>query len=340
MICRRFPWCRDVKLLRAWVVIGSLAVPAWAAETTVTSQDVARMRQLAAVLRSPKTPTDRLADAARDLAGLGPQAAATLRGHLDREIARLEKESAARPSTAAIDDRIEPLRKTMQQFRDAPDLDKETLLTQGLPTLDALTGEWARRETLLATWAAKQSAGRAHAERLRVIARAWRSSGTETAAADAALARLAAAEARLADDDATAARVLAENERLGSDLPAEAVAGMRSLNRLRMACGLQPLLIDPGLCAAAAGHSADMEKHGFFAHQSPLSGKQEPWDRARLAGTTASAENIFMGSPSSAEALKGWFLSPGHHKNMFGARHRRQGLGRSGKHWTQLFGAD
>lgn len=298
------------------------------------------MRQLAAVLRSPKTPTDRLADAARDLAGLGPQAVDTLRGHLDREIGRLEKDAGGRPSTALIDDRIEPLRRTLQQLRDDPDLDKDKLVAQGLPTLDALTGEWARREALLASWMPKQATGRSRAERLLVVAKAWRSSGTDVAAADAALARIADVEARLVAGDSVAARVLAENERLGSDLPAEAVAGMRSLNRLRMACGLEPLLIDPKLCAAAAGHSADMETHGFFAHQSPLSGKAEPWDRARLAGTTASAENIFMGSPSSAEAIKGWFLSPGHHKNMFAAGHRRQGLGRSGKHWTQLFGAD
>lgn len=89
MICRFILRCRDVKSLCAWLVICSLAIPARAADADVTSQDVARMRQLAAVLRSPKAPTDRLADAARDLAGLGPQAVDTLRGHLDREIGRL-----------------------------------------------------------------------------------------------------------------------------------------------------------------------------------------------------------------------------------------------------------
>jgi uncharacterized protein YkwD len=330
-----------VKQLPAWIVFGAIAwASSAAAEPVATAQEVARMRQLGTLLRSPKASTERLADAARELAGLGPQASATLRGHLDREIGRLEKESVARPSTAAIDERIEPLRRTLRDLRDDPALSKERLTAVGLPALDALTGEWARREALLAAWMPKVTAGRAQAERLRTIAQAWGSTRLDGGDADAALARLAAVEARLAGNESAAAQVLAENERLGATLPPEAVAGMRSLNMLRMACGLQPLLIDPKLCAAAVGHSADMEQHGFFAHQSPLPGKQEPWDRAKLAGTTASGENIFMGSPAAAEAIKGWFLSPGHHKNMFGDGHRRQGLGRSGKHWTQLFGAD
>jgi uncharacterized protein YkwD len=331
----------DVTHLPAWILIGCCACAACAAaEPAATAQEVARTRQLATLLRSPKASTERLADATKELAGLGPQATATLRGHLDREIARLEKESAARPSTVAIDERIEPLRRTLRNLRDDPNLSKERLAAEGLATLEALTGEWARREAVLAAWMPKVAASRAHAERLRTIAQAWRSTRVDGGDADAALARLADVEARLAGNESAAAQVLAENERLGAALPPEEVAGMRSLNTLRMACGLQPLLIDPKLCAAAVGHSADMEQYGFFAHQSPLPGKKEPWDRAKLAGTTASGENIFMGSPAAAEAIKGWFLSPGHHKNMFGDGHRRQGLGRSGKHWTQLFGAD
>jgi uncharacterized protein YkwD len=67
-------------------------------------------------------------------------------------------------------------------------------------------------------------------------------------------------------------------------------------------------------------------------------GKTLPWDRAKLEGTTASGENIFRGSAVAAEAIKGWFLSPGHHKNMLGEGHRRQGLGRAGEYWTEEFG--
>ena len=81
-----------------------------------------------------------------------------------------------------------------------------------------------------------------------------------------------------------------------------------------------------------------MERLNFFAHESPVPGKRTMMDRAQLAGTTASGENIHMGSDAAEGAIKGWFLSPGHHKNMLNEVQRRQGLGRAGKRWTQEFG--
>ena len=81
-----------------------------------------------------------------------------------------------------------------------------------------------------------------------------------------------------------------------------------------------------------------MQSQNFFSHESPVPDKNTPWDRAKLAGTTASGENIYMGSNVSIEAIKAWFLSPGHHKNMLSEGQRRQGLGREAKYWTQMFG--
>ena len=57
-----------------------------------------------------------------------------------------------------------------------------------------------------------------------------------------------------------------------------------------------------------------------------------------LSGTSSSGENIFMGSTKPASANRGWFRSPGHHKNMFNPGHKRVGLGNYGSHWTQMFG--
>jgi uncharacterized protein YkwD len=68
-------------------------------------------------------------------------------------------------------------------------------------------------------------------------------------------------------------------------------------------------------------------------------GKSTPSDRARLAGTTACGENLYMGSSVTADALRGWFLSPGQHRNMLGESPTRQGLGHSGKYWTEMFGS-
>jgi len=113
---------------------------------------------------------------------------------------------------------------------------------------------------------------------------------------------------------------------------------MQALNAMRLMCGLSALEYDPKLCAAATGHSKDMDSLGFFSHESPVKGKKTFTDRARLAGTTASGENIYMGSGSPADALRAWFLSPGHHKNMLNPNNTRQGLGRQGRYWTQMFG--
>jgi uncharacterized protein YkwD len=80
-----------------------------------------------------------------------------------------------------------------------------------------------------------------------------------------------------------------------------------------------------------------MCREGFFAHESPVSGRETPWKRAQAAGTTASAENIAAGTDSGGGAVQMWWHSPGHHKNMLGGQ-PRTGLGRYERHWTQLFG--
>jgi uncharacterized protein YkwD len=134
-----------------------------------------------------------------------------------------------------------------------------------------------------------------------------------------------------------AQQVLAANAKLVSQFDPREVEGMTLLNQIRMIAGLPPLAFDPKLAAAARGHSADMARLGFFSHESPVEGRKTFQERAKLAETTASGENIYQGSSTATAALKAWFLSPGHHKNMF-ASHTRQGLGRSGNVWTHLFG--
>lgn len=135
-------------------------------------------------------------------------------------------------------------------------------------------------------------------------------------------------------------RIIAENDKIAEKekVPAKERDGVREVNEWRLLLGLNALVLDPKLCDASRGHSEDMATGGFFAHESPVPGKKSPWDRATKSGTKASGENIYMGSEAPSGANKGWFYSPGHHKNMFGARHTRIGLGQYGRHWTQMFG--
>lgn len=135
-------------------------------------------------------------------------------------------------------------------------------------------------------------------------------------------------------------RIMGDNDKIAAkeNLPDDERKGIQEVNEWRLLLGLNALIIDSKLCDASRGHSEDMERHKFFAHESPLAGKKTPWDRAANEGTKASGENIFMGSTLPAAANKGWFYSPVHHKNMFKGSHKQIGLGRYGRHWTQMFG--
>lgn len=142
------------------------------------------------------------------------------------------------------------------------------------------------------------------------------------------------------DIDSSDLKVLKNNIKIGKskNIPAEELVGIREANEWRILVGLNALTIDPKLCNASRGHSEDMNRENFFAHESPVKGKKTPWDRASKAGTKARGENIYVGRQQSAAANKGWFFSPGHHKNLFKNGHKTIGLGQYQKHWTQMFG--
>lgn len=127
------------------------------------------------------------------------------------------------------------------------------------------------------------------------------------------------------------------NELLFAELDPEEAAGVLQLNRIRVRAGLAAVRLDLKLCDAGRGHSSDMVEHKFFAHDSPVPGKASPSDRAAKAGTSGGAENIAAGQQSGHAAIRAWWYSPGHHRNMMG-NHARTGLGRHLDHWTQMFG--
>jgi uncharacterized protein YkwD len=132
-------------------------------------------------------------------------------------------------------------------------------------------------------------------------------------------------------------RALADNTAQKGHMDPEELAGTAALNELRYALGLPLLFIDEKLGSAARDHSHDMHELGFFSHTSPVDGKRTFGARASRFGTSASAENIAAGATTGADAIRQWYYSPGHHRNMLGG-HRRTGLGRSAELWTQLFG--
>lgn len=109
-------------------------------------------------------------------------------------------------------------------------------------------------------------------------------------------------------------------------------------NLVRKKHGLGKLEIDTRLVATARDHCVDMRKLNFFAHESPVEGKQTPFDRASLFGTTANAENLAAGDVTPAEVVQGWLESPGHRSNLLQPDMKRTGVGRVGGYWTALYG--
>lgn len=132
-------------------------------------------------------------------------------------------------------------------------------------------------------------------------------------------------------------RALRDNELLRGSTDVEEFAGTAMLNEIRFLLGLPLVRIDPKLGEAARDHSRDMHELGFFAHESPVPGKRSFSDRAARFGTSGSAENIASGQATGAGAIRAWWYSPGHHRNMLGG-HQRTGLGREAQMWTQMFG--
>lgn len=135
----------------------------------------------------------------------------------------------------------------------------------------------------------------------------------------------------------TSAEVLAINQELAPAMDEEEFRAILGLNQFRMRSGLRPLLIDLLLVLVSRGHSSDMQRFGFFSHNSPVSGKGTFSSRARQLGASASAENIYMGSYSGNAANNAWINSSGHRANMLGG-YSRVGVGRIGGFFTQMFG--
>ena len=140
-----------------------------------------------------------------------------------------------------------------------------------------------------------------------------------------------------------AAAELAAVEKANADAGRWASGPMKAfatiLNKERCIMGLIPLRLEEKLSNATRGHSEDMARLGFFAHESPVEGKKSPWDRAKLAGFegNGAGENIFMGSASPDGAYNAWFGSDGHRFIMFGGGNVL-GVGISGVHWTMMTG--
>jgi uncharacterized protein YkwD len=285
---------------------------------------------------------------AEELKNLTSALEKTWPGLLDRyqtELAKAARTLGSGPEKNKNSERIRALR---QDFLSVYRLDeaamKPLLKTKSMPAVEEL------RTLLMPDLSALLKTGGPPLTKLRLSVQSFAAFRDAVLNTDLAtipansLTTLEAAEKKAAADishlDANGLRILEANAKLAAkeQLPADEVKGIEECNLWRLLVGLNACVLDPQLCAAARDHSKDMAEKRFFAHESPVPGKTTPWDRAKNFNTTASGENIHMGSAQSSSANRGWFYSPGHHKNMFSPGQARIGLGQHGSHSTQMFG--
>lgn len=119
------------------------------------------------------------------------------------------------------------------------------------------------------------------------------------------------------------------------------------INDARSEAGLPPLQPHPLVTQAARGHSDEMARLDYFAHESPTAASRSFTDRLKQAGASsfgAGAENIAKGSYAGDPAdgiARSWLESPGHRDNIMSDRYVFTGVGvavRGGTIWsTQVF---
>jgi uncharacterized protein YkwD len=105
------------------------------------------------------------------------------------------------------------------------------------------------------------------------------------------------------------------------------------VNGFRAAHGLSRLRVSRGLTRAAAGHSAQMARIGYFSHDSA---NGTSFDRriaraysARGYRSWSVGENLVWGGPDigSTRAFRLWLSSPPHRANLLTPRWREIGIG-------------
>ena len=114
-------------------------------------------------------------------------------------------------------------------------------------------------------------------------------------------------------------------------------AAAELVNRHRARVGCAALAWDERAQRAAQGHSDDMARRSYFAHQSPEG--RGPADRLTAQGVAwrAVAENIALHPGGAGDVVAGWLRSPGHRGNIENCRYTHHALAVRGDRWTHVF---
>ena len=113
-------------------------------------------------------------------------------------------------------------------------------------------------------------------------------------------------------------------------------------NKQRAEHGLDALIWNQDLAAAAEEHCIDMAERDYFDHKTPEG--LSPFDRMKKLGITYiyAAENIAAGQPDPQSVVNAWMNSPNHRKNILNKNLKEVGIaysrgGAYGIYWAQEF---
>lgn len=347
------------------LIAGSLCCVADAQDAAATSPKLSQEKQRAVTLlisrfRQAGSDLDERVTIVRQAMTIGPAAVEAIMSAIERELhPRLKRYRGLFSSQAAVLvkeqapkmnlEEAAELRRTVLSLQHQPDFTKELIVANADPAMQRLAEIFlCDREQVIAGSKKLQS----ERQRIAPLGMLWEQCAVylhralpddaEKPQQPPSFEKYIQGEEEIAVGmaspmSAQTRGILATNAKLAARLDAEEARAILALNLTRTLLGLSPLAVDRKLCATARDHSSDMRRLDFFAHESPVSGKTTPWDRAKRMGTTANAENIFRGVHDGRVANLGWFHSPLHHKNMLG-NYSRVGMGRSGSYFTEMFG--
>lgn len=133
------------------------------------------------------------------------------------------------------------------------------------------------------------------------------------------------------------------------DPPSLARSVVDLANQERLKAGLNPLVWNDQLAAAATDYAREMAAKGFFAHNAPDG--STPVSRAQRAGYPAYGwgglyvgENLARGYNTAENVTQAWMNSPDHRANVLLPKYREIGIGLAvapdgTKYWAQEFGS-
>lgn len=121
---------------------------------------------------------------------------------------------------------------------------------------------------------------------------------------------------------------------------------LQRLNQTRCAQGLQPLVANPQLDAAAAQHTQDMVAHNFFSHTGSNGSHLAQRVSAQDYAFRAVGENLAAGNSTAGPTFDQWMNSPGHRDNMLNPVFTEVGFAHMagpgttyGHYWAMVLGA-